>query len=472
MAIAVVVTLLVIGTVIFHFASPWWFTPIASNWGMIDDTINITFWVTGIVFVAINLFLAWCVFKFRTKPGHKAHYEPESKKLEIWLTSVTTVGVVAMLAPGLIVWAEFVNVPDDAMEVEAVGQQWHWSYRYPGKDGELGDINVALMSLENPFGMDPADPAGMDDVLIADPTVHLPLDQPVKMLLRSKDVLHNFTVAQFRVKMDLVPGIDTHMWFTPTLVGDYDVLCEELCGMAHHTMRGRVIVESREKFDAWLDAQPTYADTQNASAGNVQAGKSAFASCVACHGQNGEGNLALNAPKLSGMEGWYLRKQLSNYKTMRRGTDPADVLGAQMRGMAATLADDAAINNVVAYIATFDDIRPEPTISGDTAHGEELYQTCVNCHGAEGQGIWAMNAPRIAGMSDWYTANQLKNFRDGLRGVHRDDFYGQQMAQISKMLDEPQEINDLVAYLNTLGGTTEAQHVAGIETAESTTESL
>jgi cytochrome c oxidase subunit 2 len=83
-----------------------------------------------------------------------------------------------------------------------------------------------------------------------------------------------------------------------------------------------------------------------------------------------------------------------------------------------------------------------------------------------------MNAPRIAGMSDWYTANQLKNFRDGLRGVHRDDFYGQQMAQISKMLDEDKEINDLVAYLNTLGGTTEAQHVAGIETTESTTESL
>jgi cytochrome c oxidase subunit 2 len=466
MAIAVVVTLLVIGTLIFHFASPWWFTPIASNWGMIDDTINLTFWVTGTVFVAVNLFLAWCIYKFRTKPGHKAHYEPESKKLEIWLTSITAVGVIAMLAPGLIVWAEFVNVPDDAIEVEAVGQQWHWSYRYPGNDGELGDIDVSLMSLENPFGMDPADPAGMDDVLIADPQVHLPIDQPVKLLLRSKDVLHNFTVAQFRVKMDLVPGIDTYMWFTPTRVGGFDVLCEELCGMAHHTMRGRVIVESQEDFDTWLDAQPTFADMQNIAAGNTQAGKNAFAACVACHGQNGEGNLAMNAPKLAGLDDWYLRKQLSNYKAMKRGTAPGDVLGAQMRGMAGTLADDVAINNVVAYIGTLDDVQTEATISGDIAHGEELYETCVNCHGSEGQGIWAMNAPRIAGMSDWYTANQLRNFRDGLRGVHPEDFYGQQMAQISKMLNEEQEINDLIAYMNTLGGTPEEQQVAGIERQE------
>ena len=132
MAIAVVVILLVIGSLIFHFASPWWFTPIASNWGMIDDTVNITFWVTGIVFVLVNLFLAFCVIKYRHKKGQKAHYEPENKKLETWLTAITAVGVAAMLAPGLFVWAQFVNVPDDAHNVEVIGQQWHWSARYPG----------------------------------------------------------------------------------------------------------------------------------------------------------------------------------------------------------------------------------------------------------------------------------------------------------------------------------------------------
>lgn len=459
MAIAIVVILLVIGSLIFHFASPWWFTPIASNWGMIDDTVNITFWVTGIVFVLVNLFLAFCVIKYRHKKGQKAHYEPENKKLETWLTAITAVGVAAMLAPGLFVWAQFVNVPDDAHNVEVIGQQWHWSSRYPGEDRTFGKVDPLLISIDNPFGLDPNDPNGQDDVLVASPKMHLPVDEPVKVWLRSKDVLHNFTVTQFRVKMDLVPGIDTYLWLTPTRVGSFEILCEELCGMAHHTMRGSVVVDSRADFDAWLDAQPTFGEILTTPAGDAQAGEASYAPCAACHGQNGEGNLALNAPKLAGMDSWYLRRQLQNYKPGIRGSDPSDVLGAQMRGMAATLADDTAIRNVVAYIATFPDVAATPTIMGDSRRGEELYATCVNCHGKSGQGIWAMNAPRIAGMSDWYTARQLHDFRDGIRGSHPLDFYGRQMAQISKMLDEEQEINDLVAYMNDLANS----RVASVE---------
>jgi cytochrome c oxidase subunit 2 len=167
MAIAIALILLVIGSLVFHFVSPWWFTPIASNWGMIDDTITITFWVTGIVFVLINLFLAYCVLKYRHREGSKAVYEPENKKLESWLTGITAVGVAAMLAPGLVVWGQFVTVPDDAHEVEVIGQQWHWSFRYPGIDTEFGKVDPLLISLENPFGVDPDDPAGRDDVLVA-----------------------------------------------------------------------------------------------------------------------------------------------------------------------------------------------------------------------------------------------------------------------------------------------------------------
>jgi heme/copper-type cytochrome/quinol oxidase subunit 2 len=114
MAIAVVLVLLVIGSLIFHFASPWWFTPIASNWATMDDTVVLTFWVTGIVFIAVNLFLAWVVWKYRHRKGQKAAYEPERKKLEWGLTVVTSVGVAAMLAPGLVVWHKFVDVPEDA----------------------------------------------------------------------------------------------------------------------------------------------------------------------------------------------------------------------------------------------------------------------------------------------------------------------------------------------------------------------
>ncbi|MET0497031.1 MAG: cytochrome-c oxidase, partial [Steroidobacteraceae bacterium] len=134
MAFAFALILLVIGTVLFHFLSPWWFTPIASNWGTVDDTVKVTFWVTGIVFVLVNLFMAYCVIRYRHRKGRKAFYEPENRKLEWWLTGITTVGIAAMLAPGLSVWAKFVNVPDDAAIVEVLGQQWNWSYRFPGKD--------------------------------------------------------------------------------------------------------------------------------------------------------------------------------------------------------------------------------------------------------------------------------------------------------------------------------------------------
>jgi cytochrome c oxidase subunit 2 len=238
MVVAVVLIVLIVGSVLFHFLSPWYFTPIASNWGTIDDTIGITFWVTGIVFVAVNAFVAYAVIRFRYRKEARAAYEPENKKLEWWLLGLTTVGVAAMLAPGLFVWAKFVDVPQDAAQVEALGQQWQWMYRFPGKDGKLGTVDAQFVSDANPFGMNPGDASGQDDILVAHPELHLPVDKPVKMLLRSKDVLHNFSVAQIRVKMDLVPGLVTHMWFTPTRAGTYDLLCEELCGIAHFAMRG------------------------------------------------------------------------------------------------------------------------------------------------------------------------------------------------------------------------------------------
>ena len=207
MPFAVVLILLVVGSIIFHILSPWWFTDLASNWAMVDVTMDITFYVTGLVFVAVNLFMAYCVIKFRYKKGARATYEPENKKLESWLTLLTGIGVAAMLTPGLFVWAKFVDVPDEAHVVEAVGQQWHWTYRYPGEDGKFGEVDAERISDDNPFGMDPDDPNGQDDVLVYNPEAHIPVDKPVKFLLRSKDVLHNFTVTQFRVKMDLVPGM-------------------------------------------------------------------------------------------------------------------------------------------------------------------------------------------------------------------------------------------------------------------------
>lgn len=450
MPFAVVLILLVVGSILFHLLSPWTFTELASNWGMVDFTVDITLYVTGFVFVAVNLFMAYCVIKFRYKKGARATYEPENKKLESWLTGLTAVGVAAMLTPGLFVWADFVNVPEDAHVVEAVGQQWHWTFRLPGEDGKLGEVDAERITDENPFGMDPDDPNGQDDVLVNSGEVHIPLDKPVKFLLRSKDVLHDFAVAQFRVKMDLVPGTNTFLWLTPTKTGRFEILCEELCGIAHHTMRGAVIVEEKADYQTWLENQPTFSALNAKPAGNAMIGAAQYGVCAACHGQQGEGNAAMNAPKIAGQGAWYLKRQIINYKKGLRGTHEGDVFGAQMIGMVATLADEQAIDNVVAHIRTFPDNAPANTIVGDIESGQKHYNVCAYCHGKDGMGVQALNAPRAAGMSDWYMARQLQYFKDDVRGGHPQDYYGKQMGFMGDILHDQQAINDVIAYINTL----------------------
>ena len=450
MPFAVVLILLVIGSVLFHILSPWWFVPLASNWAMIDFTIDLTFWVTGTVFVAVNLFMAYCVIKFRYKKGARSTYEPENKKLEGWLTGLTAIGVAALLTPGLFVWADFVNVPEEAHVVEAVGQQWHWSFRYPGVDGKFGEVDNSRITDDNPFGVDPNDPNGQDDVLVASADAHIPVDKPVKFLLRSIDVLHDFAVAEFRVKMDLVPGMQTYLWLTPTKTGRYEILCEELCGIAHFTMRGAVNVDEEAEYDSWLAQQPTFSDTVNKVAGNASIGAAQYAVCAACHGQQGEGLQALNAPKLAGQNAQYLKRQILHFKSGVRGAHADDIYGKQMAPMAATLINEAAIDNVVAHILTLSDTPAVATIEGDTAHGEKIYTVCAYCHGADGLGVQAMKAPRAAGMNDWYLARQLQNFKAGVRGEHPTDHYGKQMVLMADILQDDQAINDLVAYINTL----------------------
>ncbi|MEX1033864.1 MAG: c-type cytochrome [Cellvibrionaceae bacterium] len=458
MPFIIAIIALVILSVLLHFLSPWWLTPIASNWSAIDVTIDITFWVTGFVFIAVNLFMAYAVYRFRYNKDRRAHYEPENKKLEWWLTGFTTVGVVAMLAPGLFVWAQFVNVPEDAHEVEVVGQQWQWGFRYPGADGVLGAADAANIGPDNPFGVDPDDPNGQDDILVASQEMHLPVDKPVKILLRSKDVLHDYSVAQFRVKMDMVPGSVTYLWLTPTVTGTYDILCEELCGIGHHIMRGRVVVEDEADYEDWLAAQPTYADTQNEISGNSQAGQAQYAICASCHGRNGEGNQAMNAPKLAGQEPWYLKRQLAYYREGVRGSHEEDVYGQQMAPMASTLANEEALNNVIAYIQTLPDDPSPATIQGDIKRGRALYQpTCSICHGENGGGVWAVNAPALAGMNDWYLARQLENYKAGIRGSHPGDEFGFQMTSMVSGLKNSAAINDVVAYINSLPGQMPAQ---------------
>src|SRR5437879_10864518 len=137
MAVAIILLLVAVASVLFHIFSPWWWTPLASNWRYIDDTITLTFWITGAVFFAVVAFMAYCVFRFRHTEGRRAAYNPENKKLEWWLSVGTAIGVPAMLAPGLVVWHQVVTVPADATEVEGMGQQCLWSYPLHGKVGRI-----------------------------------------------------------------------------------------------------------------------------------------------------------------------------------------------------------------------------------------------------------------------------------------------------------------------------------------------
>jgi cytochrome c oxidase subunit II len=241
----------------------------------------------------------------------------------------------------------------------------------------------------------------------------------------------------------------TYLWFTPTRLGSFDVLCQELCGIAHFAMRGRMVVREPEDFEQWLARHPTFAETSRRPPADPVAGRDRYATCAACHGAQGEGNAALNAPKLTGLGGWYLRRQLVHYKEGVRGTHEKDTYGRMMAPMVAAL-DAAAIEDVVAYITTLPDRPASATVEGDVRRGQRRYATCAACHGPDGRGIAATNAPKLAGMSDWYLLTQLKNFRDGVRGGHPQDVHGSQMRLLGAMLRDDQAIRDVVAYINTL----------------------
>ncbi|WP_377704204.1 c-type cytochrome [Pseudoduganella sp. UC29_71] len=266
MALALALILIVVGTLVFHFWSPWWLTPLASNWQQMDDALMLTLVITAAIFVIINLFVAYAVIKFRHRDGVRASAEHGSKKLEWWLIGVTSVGIVIMLAPGLDVYAKLISPPSDAMQFEVMGQQWQWHYRLPGKDGRMGQTDVTHISPENPFGVNAKDPNGQDDVLVDTQEIHIPLNKPVKVLLRSQDVLHDFYVPHFRTRMNMVPGMVTSFWFTPTRTGRFEVMCAQLCGIGHANMRGYVVVDEEAAYAKWLAAQPTFAAKMRAGA--------------------------------------------------------------------------------------------------------------------------------------------------------------------------------------------------------------
>ena len=190
---------------------------------------------------------------------------------------------------------------------------------------------------------------------------------------------------------------------------------------------------------------------ENASAaGDATKGKAAYAVCAACHGANGMGNKALNAPKIAGQEPWYLERQLKNFKGGIRGADPKDTYGMQMRPMALTLANDQAVSDMAAYVSSMPASKSsESTVKGDATAGKASYMICQTCHGPTGGGNKALNTPRLTGLQDWYIVRQLKNFKSGARGTKAGDIYGMQMRPMAMTLANDEAINNVAAYIAT-----------------------
>lgn len=174
-----------------------------------------------------------------------------------------------------------------------------------------------------------------------------------------------------------------------------------------------------------------------------------FVYCTVCHGVQLMGNSIIEAPRLSGMEIWYVEQQMLAYKYGWRGTHEADVAGMEMQPMAAALSEEQ-ITEVAKFANATRSALPQPTIAGDVANGKVLYQSCAVCHGMNAEGNEDMGAPAMTGLDDWYLVTQLENFRNGARGTNSADTWGQQMAAATALLGDDDAIQDVVKYITKL----------------------
>ncbi len=263
----------------------------SAHGGSIDGLFNVTLFFTGIVFVLTHIALFWFAYKYRRQKGRISTFFAHSTKLELIWTAVPAVVMVVLVTQGLVAWNEImpdVSPDDEFIEVEATGYQFAWDLRYPGADGKLGTKNYKLINpANNPVGQDWSDPKNIDDYLPAE--LVLPVNKKVRVRITAKDVLHNFYLPHFRVKMDAIPGLPTYFIFTPTTtteeyrerlseypewqvpydpadptgpqrweVFDYELACAELCGRGHYSMKRVVKIVSEEEYEEWQSQQQSY----------------------------------------------------------------------------------------------------------------------------------------------------------------------------------------------------------------------
>jgi cytochrome c oxidase subunit II len=242
-----------------------------------DSMFEVTLIVTGIVFFITQAILFWFAFRYQSTEKRTSFYYPHNNKLELIWTTVPAIAMASLVAIGLRNWFTMTaEAPKNSAVVEIVGKQFNWLVRYPGRDNVLGKRDFRKINdANNVLGLDWNDKANMDDIIAENGEMHLVVNKPVKLIIGSRDVIHDVGLAHFRMKMDAVPGITTTIWFTPKFTTKemkeisgnkdfvYEISCDQMCGKGHYSMRGTIIVETEAQHNAWLLMQKSYYATMN-----------------------------------------------------------------------------------------------------------------------------------------------------------------------------------------------------------------
>ena len=238
----------------------WLGVPVAASAhaGEVDRILVLVHWLMLVLFVGWGAFFAFVLFRFRSGRNPKASYAGTRGRF----ASVVEVGVlvseIALLAFFSIpFWSTNVDAkpPDGAAtEVRVVAEQFSWNFHYPGPDGKFGRTSITLVDADNPLGLDRRDPAAKDDITTIN-QLHLPAGRTAVIHLSSKDVIHSLGMPEMRVKQDAIPGIVQPVWFTPTKTGRWEIVCSQLCGLAHYRMRAFYTIHTAEQYQAWLDEE-------------------------------------------------------------------------------------------------------------------------------------------------------------------------------------------------------------------------
>ncbi|MFZ0829136.1 MAG: hypothetical protein WAO02_17120 [Verrucomicrobiia bacterium] len=239
----------------------------SSNGKAVDDLMVYVHWLMLVLFVGWIIYFGYVLWRFNAARNPKA--DPEGSKSPIpKYTELAVVVIEAVLLIGIAVplWAKNVQQfprPEDATVIQIVAQQFAWNARYPGPDGKFGAQSMKFVSSDNTFGVDPADPAGKDDVVVLN-EIHVPVNKPVLIYLSSKDVIHSLKLVAMRITQDAIPGLRIPCSFTPTKVGRYQIECAQLCGNGHASMAGGfLIVQSPADFDQWFKSKTGGATSQS-----------------------------------------------------------------------------------------------------------------------------------------------------------------------------------------------------------------